>query len=368
LKTFEYADGEVGSKEIMFAIPSMIIGVGILSLPRHLAVATNGTDGWISIFIAGLIVILFTWIIAKLASRFPKQSFYEYTSRIISRPLAGVLTFVISVHFLLYTAYEMRTVAFITKQYLLDNTPSEVIALVFLLIVIYAVTGERVGLLRLNMMFLPIILSITIVVAALNIPLMEADNFFPLFETSLTGYLRGTTESFFSFAGFEILLFYVALMNKPKTAPKYAVIGISFVIILYLIIQFATIGVFSYVVTSELLYPTIELAKEVEVPGGFFERFESVFFTIWIMALFNTSAMGYDIAVFALTSLFKKVKKLTIIFILAPVIYFIGMIPQDFNGINKFAEMISYSGIVISLVLPTTLFIIAKLRRIKGDG
>jgi spore germination protein len=368
VKYFEYADGNIGNREIMFAVPSMVIGVGILTLPRHLANATTGNDGWIPIIIGGILAAVFTWIVATLASRFPKQSFYEYTSVLISKPLAVLLTLAFAFHFILFTAYEMRAVSIITKQYLLNRTPMEVIALVFLLVVIYAVSGERVGLFRLNLLFLPIILFITIVVSLMNLQLIEMKNYYPMFQTSVSEYAKGTMESFFSFAGFEILLFYIALMNKPDDAPKYSCYGIGFVVVLYLVVQFTTMGVFSHMSIEQILFPAIEMAKEIEVPGGFFERFESIYFTIWIMALFNTTALAYDVAVLALNSIFKQFTKIAIVFGIAPVIFIIGMIPQDFIGLSKFAKNISFIGVVMALIIPSILLLVAKLRGIKGNA
>lgn len=367
MKNFEYADGEIGNKEIMFAIPSLLIAVFILTLPRQLSTYTLGSDGWISIVIACMIAIGFTWIAATLASRFPKQSFYTYTSKLISMPLAFVLTLSYVFYFMFYTAYEMRALTIITNQYLLDRTPMEVIALTYLLVVIYAVSGERVGLFRLNILFLPIILFITLLVALFNLRIMEMKNFYPMFQTSAMGYARGTLESLYSFTGFEILLFYIALMNKAKKAPKYACYGIVIVGVLYLLVLFVSIGVISNMALQQILFPVIEVAKEVEVPGGFFERFESVYFTIWIMALFNTTALYYDVTVIALTSVFTKFTKVTVVISIAPIIFITGMLPQDFNGLTKMAEYLSYTGIVMAFVIPTFLLLIAKLRRIKGN-
>jgi spore germination protein len=136
---------------------------------------------------------------------------------------------------------------------------------------------------------------------------------------------------------------------------------------LYLVVQFTTMGVFSHMAIEQILFPAIEMAKEIEVPGGFFERFESIYFTIWIMALFNTTALAYDVAVMALNSVFKKFTRIAIVFGIAPVIYIIGMLPQDFIGLTKFAENISYSGIVMALIIPSILLLVAKVRGIKGN-
>lgn len=56
-------------------IASVTIGVGILTFPRTLAKATGAFDGWISVVISGAVAFVIGWLLAKLAARFPRQSF-----------------------------------------------------------------------------------------------------------------------------------------------------------------------------------------------------------------------------------------------------------------------------------------------------
>lgn len=367
MKPFEYGDQEIGENEILYLVASIIIAVGILSLPRHLAKVTNFSDGWVSLMIGGIIAIFFTGITAKLASRFPNQTFFMYASSLCTKPVAYLLTIWFAIHFIAFTSYETRVIAIITSQYLIERTPFEVISLLFLLVLVYAVSGSRVGVIRLNLLFLPIILFFALLVLILDIRYFEVSNLFPLFTTSWKGYWVGVKESYLSLSGWEILFFYTAFVNRSKKVPKYAMAGVLIPLGLYLVVYIMSIGVFSFETTATIYYPFIELAKEATVPGGFFERFEWLFFTIWIMAIFNTASLSFDIALMAVGSLFQKVKKITIIFILAPIIYLISMFPQDSIEVTKLADYLSYSSIVIAMLLPTGLLLLAKLRGIKGN-
>ncbi|ASN06426.1 GerAB/ArcD/ProY family transporter [Virgibacillus necropolis] len=368
MKSFEYGDEKISDREIMIAVPSYVIGVGILSLPRGLAVATTSSDGWIALLAGGIISVIIMWLLAKFVIGFPNQSLFTYSSTILSKPVAVVISLLFAVIFINVTAFEVRKIADISKQYLFDQTPVEVIALSFLLIVVYAVSGSRVGLFRLNMMFLPIILFITLVVFVFNIGGFDANQLLPMFETDIPGYLKGLQTGTLSYVGFVIVLFYVGLVENPKKTPKMAAIGMSIPIVLYLLLFITCIGVFGHAVTSNLLYPTIELAKNVVIPGGFFERFESVFFVVWIMAIFNTTSMALDIAVMSLNSIFKHTKKVKIIFLLAPIVYSISMFPQDIIEVESYGSILFNTALIYSLFIPLVLFVVAKLRGVKRVG
>lgn len=146
-----------------------------------------------------------------------------------------------------------------------------------------------------------------------------------------------------------------------------AALGMCIPVGLYIMLYILCIGVFGREVTANLLYPTVELAKVVDIPGGFFERFESVFFVIWIMAIFNTASMALDVAVLAINSIFGKVNKLKILFTLSPVIYAISMFPQDKVEVSSFGSMMSHSMFFYTIFVMVLLFILAKVRGVERN-
>jgi spore germination protein len=368
MNNFEYGDQEIGQKDLAIAVASVVIGVGILSLPRTLAKLTHGIDGWMSIVIGGLFSMFFAWVIAKLASRFPNMTFYDYVQLITTRSVAVVVTLLVAISFLAVVSFEIRAVGSITQLYMFNRTPVEVISLVFLLLVIYGVSGPSVGLLRVNLMFLPIVIGIVLIVQLFNLGFFETENLRPYFKTNLIPILQGAQETSLAFVGYGILLFYTAYINKPKKAPRAAIIGMSIPLVTYLIMYLFVIGVFSNESAGAILFPSIEIAKEVEVPGEFFERFESVFFTIWIMAIFTTAAMAYDVAIIALRSVFKrKVKRITLLLVLSPFLYIGAMMPQDLTQLSQFGERVAYIALFSTALIPTILLLIAILRGVKGN-
>ncbi|MFD1849606.1 GerAB/ArcD/ProY family transporter [Oceanobacillus bengalensis] len=361
MSTFKYGDDKIEAREIMIAIPSMAIAIGILTFPRHLSDVTEFSDGWVSIILSGVIAMLFAWAIAKLASKYPNQSFLSYASLLVSKPVAIVLTLLFSIQGIALTAFEVRAISDISHQYLFDKTPFEVVGLCFLLVVVYAVSGSRAGVFRLNTLFFPIIFCTTVILIFFAIGYMEVDNLLPVFKTDMSGYLEGTMQSALSYTGIGILFFYISLVKNPKKTPRMAAFGMGLVVITYVIIYLTCVAVYGPA-TEAIRFPLVELAKEIEVPGGFFERLESVFFVIWIMAIFTTTMMAFDVTVMALNSIFPKTNKMKIIFLLSPLIYFVSTIPSNYLELGIFAELVSYSGWGLSGTVIILLWIMHKIK------
>jgi spore germination protein len=141
-----------------------------------------------------------------------------------------------------------------------------------------------------------------------------------------------------------------------------AALGMGITVFIYTITFLVSVGVFGNITTSNLIFPVIEISKELEIPGGFFERFDSIFFVIWIMAIFNTMCMALDSTVFALKSVFP-VKKVKLIFILSPTIFFMAVFPASYYEVEKFGSFIGHFG--MALVISTTILLTAALK-IKG--
>lgn len=362
MRQFEYADEKISENELMIAIPSVTIGVGVLSLPSLIARDTIGSDGWIPLLSTGILFVVLAWLIVKVASMYPNQPFISFASLLVSRPIATILTILLALQGVFITAFVLRIIADLAKEYLFDRTPVEVISLCFLLVVSYAVSGSRAGLFRLNMMFFPIIIFIIVFVSVFSINWYDASNFLPVFQTDFQGYLKSTRNSLFSLTGLFVLFFYTTLVRKPDKAPRKAAYGMTMVSIFYIFIYFMCIGVFGYTGTANISYPIVEIAKEVEIPGGVFERFDSIFFVIWMMAVFNTVTMAFDSSLYAFRSVFN-LKKMHYILFLTPMLFFVAMIPKDVIDVREFGDFVSIYGLVITTLTAIVLFIIATVKK-----
>ena len=367
MKFHTYSDEMITYKQIRIAVPSMIIGVGVLSLPRGIASATLGADGWIPLVITGAMQMIIIYLMAKLASNFPKQTFLSYASKLVSKPVATILTLLFALFFIGVAAYDIRMLGHTSEQYLFTNTPVEVVTLTFLLVVIYAVAGSRAAIFRLNMVFLPIILIVLLVVLLLSFKFINFSNVLPVFETDLKGYWNGIRTSALSYIGVSIILFYTAFVDKPKKVPKAAAIGMCIPIIVYILVYVICILVFGQLATSHLLFPTVDLAKRVDLSGGILERMEAIFFTVWTLGVFTTAVMSFDMVILALQSIFRKMKKIHLVFILSPIMYYISMVPKNTNQIVVYGDYLATYLYIYGYIVTIGLIIIAKVRKGKSN-
>jgi len=360
--------GIISDRDLFISIITNIIGVLTLTFPRVIAQDTSGSDGWISILMGGLIASLFAWIVSKIAISFPNQSFYSYATYLLSKPVAFVITFIFSLLFTAVSAFNVSEIVFLSHQYLFDRTPEEIIALTFLLVVVYAVSGSQAAIFRLNILFFPILLVGLLLVIFLPISIVQLKELFPIFQTDFTGYIKSTGTSTICFLGFIINFFYIALVKNPKKIPKLSVMAVSISTFCYLIIFLVCISVFGNVTTGNLFYPTFDLSRTVEIPGGFFDRFDAILFVFWTIIFFTSAMMGFDTAVMALRMLFRRLKKMTAILILSPIIFYISMLPKSYLELIYYNKGLGYFTLFYLIIVTILLGVAFKIKGGKSGG
>ncbi|MCK9858612.1 endospore germination permease [Paenibacillus sp. ATY16] len=362
-----YGEKPLSTLEMGMTIVSMLVGVGVLTLPRSVATYTSSFDGWISILLAGGIALLAGWLVSKVAVRAGNKNFLDYSVTLVGRPFTYLIAALQFSYFLGFCSYETRAIANISKQYLFDRTPVEYISLVFILVVVYGVSGSRSGLLRLNILFLPSVLIMIVIVVCFGYRWFEFGNLKPFMITPPIGIAQGMKEVIYSLLGFEIILYYIVFMERPEKAPRAVMSGIALTVFIYLVIYQLVIGIFSNIGAMNIVYPTIELAKEIQFPGNFFERFESLFFVIWIMTIYNTAAMGFDLANECLSFMFKKLSKRYRLLIISPIAYLICMTPGDMSQFATLGNIISYLAMLSGVLLPVSLLMFGGKKNNKEE-
>src|SRR5699024_8577550 len=130
----------------------------------------------------------------------------------------------------------------------------------------------------------------------------------------------------------------------------------------YLFIFIASIAVFGNASTSNLQFPTVELAKRVNIPGGIFERIDAFVFSIWIMAIFNTISITLDLTIHFICSIVKKARRKMTAFILAPILFYLSMFPRTSDQIDQIVSLLNWLTIPVHCAVILVLFIVLKVR------
>lgn len=332
--------------QIAMLVSSAIIGVVVLSLPRLAAQAAQ-SSAILSVFLAGIMAMVFTIIASYLGKNFPHQTIMEYSVNILGRIPGKLLGLLIMTYLVITSGITLRVFGDTLKAFMLEKTPLEFIMIAMLIVVVYLIHNGIGAIAKICESFLPIVVIVLILVVVLNYQGFEISHLRPMLHSGLMPALKGIPQLITAYLGFEIVFFVIPFMQKPEKIIPYAVAGIALPTLIYTGLVAICIGIFGLELTQKMLAPIITLARAIAFPGAFIERFDIFFGILWILGAFTSIAVYFYMASLSVTRLFGLRNFRPFIFMLLPFSYIIAISSQNVYQISWMLEIIGYVGLVI---------------------
>ncbi|WHX24602.1 GerAB/ArcD/ProY family transporter [Virgibacillus halodenitrificans] len=336
------------------------IGIGILSLPRDVHNIAEG-DGWISVLLAGLTIQLFVTVIWLLATRFNSQTLYEFAPKLVGKYLGRLINLAYSVYFL--STVFLTTLLFtdILKRWVLFKTPHLVIY-VLVIGVAYYLAKDNIKVIARFYTFTSgfVILLIFILVPAL----VSFDIRFvlPVGQAGMNNIVKGIEEVTNSMLGFELLLVLFPFIDERYRRYSIVLAANGFVTILYTLIVFITITVFSPAEIKLIPEPVLYMLKSFQF--DLVERIDLLFMSVWFVSIVTTLVMYLYVASLGITTILKRKSHAQVVAWCALLIITVLFIAEkDIYGIDNYVRALSNSSYLFIFVLPLILLFLSFIRK-----
>ncbi|MCE5169854.1 spore germination protein [Paenibacillus profundus] len=353
---------DLSPTQVAVILANAILGTGILTLPRLLAVAMDTPDGWVPIMIGGLIVIAFASWLVKIGSRYPGQTFFDYSPTLFGVWLSRLIVGVMIVYFVCIAAYEVRVLAEVVDMFLLEQTPKSVIIITMMCVSAYLVFGGIGAISRMCGLLLPLTVLVLFFCFALSMKSFDANNLRPVLGEGVYPVLKGIWPSAMNFLGFEIMYILPGRMKHPKKAYRAVWYGIIIVVAVYSFSYIAVIGGLSTEATKTVTWPLISLIRSFEYTGILFERFDSFLMAIWIMQIYTAFMLFHYLLVSSL-KVFGVRRPYGGAFAVLPVIYILAMLPRSTFAILSLFRYVEYLFLFTIGVVPALCMVMNWIRR-----
>ncbi|WP_432406858.1 GerAB/ArcD/ProY family transporter [Wukongibacter sp. M2B1] len=358
----------IASSQLFSILVNAIIGVGILSLPGTLAM-TAGPDSLIVLVCGSIMFLILALFIQRLISKFPQKTIIEITDFVLFKPLGVLVGICYFIYTLSLVVLEVRSFGEITKNYLLINTPIEIIIISFLLTAVYLVRSGVESIARISVIILPLSIFPAILASLVAIPDLDFTYFLPVLRTPFSQIIKTLPKVFFSFLGFEVILFLSFFVKDTKNIKKTTIRTIGFVSIVYFIFTAITIARFGIVESKNLIWPVVTLFKSVDIPGTLLENVESVIMATWLLSIFMTIVIGYFGASFLLSRILKSKEQNYFALILLPLVYTLSLIPENIVEVSDYLQRFSnLMGTIFGAALPIVLLLFSLFRKKTKKG
>lgn len=356
-------DIKVSNIQVRGLIVSTAVGVGILSLPNALA-ETMGNKGWIAILISGILTLPVLAIINQLFKQNPNKDFFEIGDETLGIFIFTICKLIFLAYLIVFLSFITRNLGELIKAFLLPTTPISIIVLLFILSTSYIACYEIDVITRMGYILYPIIIMFAVIIVLIALPKADFTNLLPLSNIDIWTIPKGIGKSFFSFTGFEMIIFAIPFVENKDKVFQSCVYAIGTVTLIYIAIFIMTLSHFSIKQIQRQTYPVLQLVKNVDLPGYFVENLDGLIMAIWVIVIFATMAPAFFGSGKILAKIFKTKKHKYFIWGLIPVIYFLSLVPKDLIIINNI--MLWYYNILALtsiIIIPSLMLLVDSIKK-----
>ena len=354
---------QLNNLQISFLLFGVIVGYGILGLPKNLA-EVAGTGGWFSLVLSTIIAILITYMFVYLGLKYENKTLDEYSKLLTGKFLTYFILLLYSIYFFLFFTYINRIMCEVIKLTILFNTPVWALMLLVLIVAYYSISRGINGIANFFELYGMIIIGIGLIVFLLIFTQGESINLKPFFiRKDIKKYFKAIAIVI-PFLGMEILTFIPINKKVNKNIFKYQFIMLIIIGFFYIFEYESCLAVIGEEDIIHYKNTLIAVVRRVDLRFlEFLERIDGIVISMWIMAAFCTIVITAYGSIYFMDKIAKKINAKIIGLILIILSFLVGLIPETFSEVEKILEFTSYIGLIVAIIIPLILIILSMVKK-----
>lgn len=347
---------------VFYLIHSMQVGIGLLGFQQVIA-REAGYDAWIIVIVAGGIIHISLWMIFKIAETVNGDLVSAHTY-VFGNILGKVISILFILYFILLAITAIRSYIEVIQVWMFPELSTTVFTIPLLILTIFIIGGglKTVGGVAFFGAVFPIIIYLSLLYTA---KYATFQNLLPIMDHSWKEMTMAGYRISLSYLGFEALLIYYPLIDRPEHSKKWAHLGLIVTALLYIYFTLFTFAYFSEGQLEFAIWPTLTMWKIVELP--LLERFEYIGIAIWLFMILPNIC----IAIWASSRLFKRIfpvmRMRTGLYISTIICLFVTSFFKTTVQIERLKTIAAQIGFTITFgYIPLLLILLLIMKRVKN--
>ncbi|MHB8065406.1 MAG: GerAB/ArcD/ProY family transporter [Ruminiclostridium sp.] len=359
-------EGKFGTIEAVALTTVVLITKAFYTSIRVLVKATS-TSAWFATLISCGGSILLFLLVYLLMKRFPNKELLEIFEIVTGKFIGKLLALVFSAYFVYYAGSSLREFVEMIKAYVLPYTPPSAIILVFLGVVVFFAYEGLEGIARMAYVSFIIILIGLALILVLPMPFYNVDNLFPLAGYSLQTTLYAGLLRISAYSDVIFLAFIINAIHGVKQFKKVGLLSLALSGAIISATIFCSLLAFEFTQASENLSTLFQLSRIIYF-NRFFQRVESIFIFIWVVASIINVALAFYMAASIFCKTFNIPDHRPSLLLFAFCTFTITLLPESLSEIveNNVLFLRQYS-FFITYLIPILVLLLALIRGKKGE-
>ena len=356
-------NNRIGFVESISLTLIVIISHILLNLPNEILGSTASSGPLNVIYITILAVILFL-VFNKLFSPFQGKDILDVAEFVGGNILKKVVSIIYTLYFIFVCGILLLNFANTLKTVYLQDMPTSLICLVFILIALIANQFGFKNVSRINAIILPfIVVAILIIFFALSVRFVP-ERFFPVLGYGVNNtFVLGATNVF-AFGEIILLLLMRSSYKDPKDVKRNGLTSVILSGIILFLSVTSLILIFPFATGGEGILSIYMITRSIQF-GTFFQRIDAFFILIWVLTFFSYLSVVFAF-ILRITNKNLRMQKSNIpTFIIGLGVFIVTLIPQNIAQI-RFAENVIYKYACLIIVFGMS-FVILLLGYLKKN-
>ncbi|WP_171687884.1 GerAB/ArcD/ProY family transporter [Paenibacillus germinis] len=294
----------INQRQLAWLASSIITSGGIFTL-QNVLIRVSEMDAWFSYILSVFYIFVIAAFFGYLVKMFPKMNIFEISIHLLGRWGGTVVNLLILFHFWQILVQDLSSASKYNSTLLLHNTPVEILVLVPCLYLIYFGRSSVEIVARVNDMFYPLFVIVTLLMPLLlsnefNLRLAMPVFTMPFQQLAFSNLLAiGSAGDIFILGAFLHTMYNA---NQIRSAIRHgSLLGIC----LFTLIIFLVLTVLGPKMPANFIYPAYNLVQVIHVTD-FLDRLDIVLLTIWLPVLACKMIAIYLAILLGISSIIKE--------------------------------------------------------------
>ena len=299
--------------------------------------------------------------------RFPNKELGEIFEIVTGKFLGKVLALVFSGYFVYYAGSSLREFVEMIKAYVLPYTPPSAIIATFLVVVVFFAYVGLEGIARMSYICFVIVIIGIALILILPLPFYKFDNLFPIAGYSLQTTLYAGLLRTSAYSDVIFLAFIINAIHGTKQFKKVGLISLSLSGAIISLTILCSLLAFEYTQARENLSTLFQLSRIIYF-NRFFQRVESIFIFIWVVASIVNVALAFYMAASIFCKTFNVPNHRPSLLLFAFCTFTVTLLPESLSEVvEKNVLFLRQYSIFITYLIPLLVLLLALIRGKKGE-
>ena len=323
-------------------------------------------SSWLSPLFALLPVLLLIFILYKITQNNSEKSLSQIIETVLGKIFGKAILFIFLIHVLFYISFFLRNFGEKFVASIFSKVSPTFFMIILLLFALFAVRRNIESFARFSefsFLIISVAFAVTFIVAMFHV---SPKNLYPVTLYDTKNILQSSIPLISLWSPVTFALFLGDNINYSDTFKRTATKFMLFIALFNFLGLIAVIGVFNAETAANLPMPYFMIFKSIK-SNGLIQGFETFFIMLWAFTDFIMIAFYLFVAskifktTFAIGEDRTKLYMFPLVFIILILAYIIG--ETNFETEYFYANILSYSSIILGYIFPFLLLLVGKLRR-----